>query len=98
MLSALDTFDTGEEPPQEWWVGQKGSLNRQPHSQINYCEFWNPKKEMVQRGRFCDYTQSIVTDADDGNWTFVYGMDGKLLEGTIVQEITVTEGKGTSLL
>jgi hypothetical protein len=98
MLSALDTFDTGEDPQQEWWVGESEGLYKDPHPNKKYCEVWNPKKEMVHRESICNYTQSIVTDADDGNWTFVYGTHGKLLENTIVQKITVSKGKGTSLL
>jgi hypothetical protein len=52
-----------------------------------YCEIWNPKKELVQRA--CSYTQNIVTDADEGNWTFVFGIDGKLAEETLVLQIIV---------
>jgi hypothetical protein len=56
-----------------------------------YCEIWNPKKELVQRA--CSYTQNIVTDADEGNWTVVFGTDGKLTEETLVQEIDVRKSK-----
>jgi hypothetical protein len=53
---------------------------------------------MVHHGEFCDYTQDIVTEAHEGNWTFVYGIEGKLLEERIVQKIRVTKSKGTRLL
>lgn len=41
----------------------------------------------------CSYTQNIVTDADNGNWTFVIGKNGKLMEETFIQEIKVIKGK-----
>jgi hypothetical protein len=98
MLSALDTFDTGEKPPQEWWVGERKILSGQQYPYSKYCELWNPKKEMVQRNSDCFYIKEIVNDNDDGNWTYVYGINGKVLEDTIVRKITVNKGKGTSLL
>jgi hypothetical protein len=98
MLSALNTFDTGNEPPEEWWVGESKTLRRLPYPRKTYCEIWNPQKERVPTSPNCEYTQSTVTDADDGNWTFVYGTDVKLLEDRIVKKITVNKGKDTSLL
>jgi hypothetical protein len=98
MLSALGIFDTGEVPPKELMIGESIRLYRPGYPFSKYCELWNPQKEMVQRERICYYTQNIVTDADDGNWTFVFGIDGKILENTIVQEIIVKKSKGTSLL
>jgi len=85
----LNTFDTGEVPPQEWVIGESGTINRPRYPFSKYCELWNPQKKMVQHQQVCNYTQRPVTDADEGNWTFVFGIDGKLLEDTIIQEITV---------
>jgi hypothetical protein len=97
MLSALNTFDIGEKPPQEWVIGETRILSMYyPHSK--YCELWNPQKKIVQRERNCFYTQETVTDADEGNWTFVFGINGKLLEDTTVQEIIVNKSKDTRLL
>jgi hypothetical protein len=100
MLSALDTFDIEEEPPLEWLIGERNGLYRLKYPESKYCELWNPQKELVHRGNelYCGYTQSIVTDADDGNWTFVFGIDGKILEDTTFQEIIVKKSKDTSLL
>jgi len=98
MLSALSKFEFGKEPPQEWLIGERNTIYRPQYPYSKYCELWNPQKKMIQRGLVCSYTQSTVTDADEGNWTFAFGIDGKLLEDTIVQEIIVKRSKGTSLL
>jgi len=92
----LDTFDIGEMPPQTWRIGQTGSLSSPyfPHSR--HCELWNPRMEMVQHGHFCNFTQSIVTNADIGNWKFVFGVNGRLLEDAIVQPVTVSEEENFS--
>jgi len=87
----LNTFDIGEEPPQEWVIGETKSISRPKYPYSKYCELWNPQKKMVQRESVCSYTQRFVTDADEGNWTFVFGIGGKILEDTIVQEIIVTK-------
>ena len=98
MLSALSIFDIEEEPPQDWVIGEAHSINSPQYPRRKYCELWNPQKKMIQSGLNCSFTQSTVTDADEGNWTFAFGIDGKLLEDTIVQEIIVKRSKGTSLL
>ncbi|GFG31858.1 hypothetical protein Cfor_09172, partial [Coptotermes formosanus] len=85
----LDQINSGEIPAKEWLIGDTQALDipKQPYSK--YCEIWNPRKELVQRASVCNYTQNIVTDADEGNWTFVFGIDGKLTNETLVQEIDV---------
>lgn len=68
----------------------------QPNSK--YCELWNPNNELVQRSPSdCSYTQNIVTDADNGNWTIVFGMNGKLTEDKFIQKIKVIKGKENNL-
>ena len=89
MLSELDEIDTGEKDPLTWILGEKGTLYDSTNQYIRHCELWNPKKEVVQSGPFCSYTQNTVTDADEGNWTFVYRVEGKLLEDKAVQEVRV---------
>jgi hypothetical protein len=98
MLSALSIFDIGQEPPHDWVIGEAHSINRPQYPRRKYCELWNPQKKMIQRGLDCNFAPTFVTDADEGNWTFAFGIDGKLLEDTIVQEIIVKRSKGTSLL
>jgi hypothetical protein len=99
MLSALENITIGEKDPQEWILGKEETLDLSTSLYTKYCKLWNPKKEMVQKTRTCSYTQSPVTDADEGNWTFAYGIEGKLLEDIAVQEVTVIEkSKGKSLL
>jgi len=98
MLSALDTFDTGDETPKVWVVGNRNILNGPQSQYIKYCEVWNPQKKMVHRDSVCRYTQEIVTDDNEGSWTFNFGIDGKLLEDKTLQEIKVEKSKGTSLL
>jgi hypothetical protein len=69
------------------------------HADIKYCEVRNPRKELVQRtSSGCYYTQPIVTDADNGNWTFVFGVDGMFSEQSFTQEIKVIKGKENYLL
>jgi hypothetical protein len=69
------------------------------HTSSKYCELWNPKKELVQRMvPYCAYTQPVVTDADEGNWTIVFGVDGKFSEESFTQEIKVIKGKQNCLL
>jgi hypothetical protein len=71
------------------------------HASSKYCELWNPREELVLRKLYpypCDYTQHIVTDADNGNWTFVFGVNGKFSEDTFIQEIKVIKGKKNDLL
>jgi hypothetical protein len=69
------------------------------HPNSKYCELWNPRKELVQRTLLsCGYAQRIVTDADNGNWTIVFGVNGKFSEESFTQEIKVIKGKETYLL
>jgi hypothetical protein len=93
----LGDINTGDR--EEWFVGEKYNLYKKI-SHSKYCELWNPKKEMVQRTsyEYCDYTHDFVTDADDGNWTFIFGINGKLSEETVVQEIQVKKSKENNLL
>jgi hypothetical protein len=98
MLSALAILETVMRPPVVWIIGERGTLGSTLYPYSKYCEIWNAQKEMVHRGSVCGYTQDFVTEADNGNWTFVVGIDGKLLEERIVQEIIVTKSKGTRLL
>jgi C1A family cysteine protease len=89
----LDQISSGEIPTKEWLIGDTQTLylSKQPYSK--YCELWNPRKELVQRASVCNYKQPFVTDADEGNWTFVFGIYGKLSEETLVQEIDVKKSK-----
>jgi hypothetical protein len=98
FLSVLEDIDTGPRLPIEWTFGKSGTVSMsQPNSK--YCELWNPKKERVQLVTSgCNYTQHVVTDVDDGNWTIVFGMNGKLSEETCIQRIIVTKGKETNSL
>jgi hypothetical protein len=66
-----------------------------------YCEIWNTRQELVQRTinpSYCEYLQPIVTDADEGNWTFVFGANGEISEESFTQEIKVMKGKRNDLL
>jgi hypothetical protein len=82
-----------------WWVGEKGrELNMTDYSHSKYYEVCNPKKEKACVQPDCNYTKEIVTDTDNGNWTFLFGIDGKLMEDTIDKKIIVRKGKGTRLL
>jgi hypothetical protein len=90
IFSALDEINTGPNPLLIWRFGEQGTLSMTTQP-TKYCEIWNPKKELVQRA--CNYTQNIVTDADRGDWTFVFGIDGKLKNETLVQRVAVLESK-----
>ena len=98
MLSGLDTIITGEMNPKEWNFGKRESLTMPNQYQSQYCELWNPRKELVQQATVCTYTQEIVTDADEGNWTFVFGINGKLSEYRAVQKINVAKGKENNFI
>jgi hypothetical protein len=98
MFSGLDTIITGETNPEVWDFGKQGSLIMPNLQHSQYCELWNPRKELVQQARVCIYTQEIVTDADEGNWTFVFGINGKLSEDRAVQKIIVTKGKENNFI
>jgi hypothetical protein len=90
VLNVVDTLPT---PPIEWTFGGVGTLSK-PQTNSKYCEIWNPNKQLVPHmPGACSYTQNIVTDADNGNWTFVIGKNGKLMEETFIQEIKVIKGK-----
>jgi hypothetical protein len=94
----LKDIDTRPPPPIEWIYGQAGTVSMsQSHSK--YCEIWNPNNELVQRRMYtsCSYTRSFVTGADNGNWTIVFGMDGKLTEDKFIQKIEVIKGKEYNL-
>jgi hypothetical protein len=98
MLSALSKFEFGKEPPQEWLIGERNTIYRPQYPYSKYCELWKPQKKKIQRELDCNFAPTFVTDADEGNWTFAFGIYGKLLENKIVQEIIVKRSKGTSLL
>lgn len=92
----LKNIDTRPRPPIEWIFGETGTVSMS-RSNSKYCEIWNPNKELVQRELACNYTKDIVTDADNGKWTIVFGMNGKLTEDKFIQEIKVIKGKENSL-
>jgi hypothetical protein len=97
MFSALEDFDIGDQSSDIWWVGDENkTLYKPSYPHTNYCELWNPKNERVTGVSDCRYTHKIVTDADAGDWKFVFGIKGKLLEDTIDKKIIVKKGKGTS--
>lgn len=88
-VTLLNNIDSTPRPPIEWPFGGEGILSMS-HTYSKYCEIRNPKKELVHRQvTYCVYTQRIVTDADDGNWTIVFGVDGKFAEESFTQEIKV---------
>ncbi|XP_033610839.1 uncharacterized protein LOC111873065 isoform X3 [Cryptotermes secundus] len=88
-VTPLSSINTRPRPPIEWPFGGPGSVSMS-HANSKYCELWNPRKELVQHTLSgCNYVQSIVTDADNGNWTFVFGVNGKFSEESFTQEIKV---------
>jgi len=87
--------------PVDWFFGGTETISGPQYPYSKYCEIWSPQNKMVQRGSgnpVCSYQQDVVTYVDEGNWTFVFGIDGKLFEDTIVKEVIIKKSKGTSLL
>jgi hypothetical protein len=71
------------------------------YANYKYCEIWNARQELVQRKiypSYCEDLEPIVTDADKGYWTFVFGVNGKISERSFTQEIKVMKGKRNDLL